>query len=74
MMVIQTLSCYGPMATRRHFTRSIMGAQVLFSVSAILGVLCAGGLGSCLFADLAQGNPILPAFSDRLDTGHSAAG
>ncbi len=74
MMVIQTLSCYGRMATRRHFTRSIIGAQVLFPVSAILGVLCAGGLGSYLLADLAQGNPILPAFSDLLDTGHSAAG
>lgn len=54
-LVLQTLLLATLFATRRHFTRSTVVAQVLFSVSGILGVLCYGGLGSFL---LGQGfNP-----------------
>ncbi len=47
------------LATRRHFTRSTIVAQVLFSVSGILGVLCYGGLGSYLL-----GNGFKPPITD----------
>ncbi|MDE2371988.1 MAG: NAD-binding protein [Burkholderiales bacterium] len=47
--VLQALLLTTLLLTRRHFTRSTIVAQVLFSVSGILGVLCYGALGSFLF-------------------------